>query len=260
MCELDVATAAARKAGAYIREQSGIRPESQMKLNPSDLVTIVDKTAERLIREEIASAFPDHAILGEEEGGAPDADWVWIVDPLDGTLNFIQTLPFFAVSIALAHKGEVQVGVVYDPIREELFAAARGRGATLNGQPIQVDPSPSLADAIVSTRTPRDYQRDGVQNLAAYTAVARRSRAMRSLGAAALELAWVAAGRISAFWEMILSPWDWAAGALLVVEAGGRVTAPLGEELPTFDLCGVMAANPAVHAELLATVRENQAE
>lgn len=258
MEHLDVAIAAARKAGAYIREQATIRPESSMKANPSDLVTIVDKSSERLIRTELAQAFPDHDILGEEEGGEPKADWVWIVDPLDGTLNFVHSLPYYAVSIALVHKGVPQVAVVYDPMRDELFTAERGKGARLNGQPIHVDPAKGLAESIVATRTPRQYQPDGVDNLTAYTAVASRCRSMRSLGAAALELAWVATGRLSAFWEMVLAPWDRAAGALLVQEAGGVCTAPFGEELPVFGTCGVMAGNAAVHAELVGVVVENR--
>lgn len=258
MDHLTVAIAAARKAGAHIREQATIRPESSMKANPSDLVTIVDKTSERLIRTELSQAFPAYDILGEEEGGEPKVDWVWVVDPLDGTLNFVHSLPYFAVSIALVHRGVTQVAVVYDPMRDELFTAERGRGARLNGQPIQVDPAKGLAESIVATRTPHNYQLDGVDNLAAYTAVARRCRSMRSLGAAALELSWVAAGRLSAFWEMVLSPWDRAAGALLVQEAGGLCTAPLGEELPAFGTCGVMAGNAAVHGELLAVVVENR--
>lgn len=258
MNHYDVARAAAMTAGAYIREQAAIRPEPSMKANPSDLVTIVDKRSERLIRETILEAFPTHEILGEEEGGEPTGDWVWVVDPLDGTLNFVHSCHFFNVSIALLYKGVAQVAVVYDPMRDELFSAERGKGARLNDQPIQVDPAPGLAEAMVATRTPRNYDQDGIDNLAAYVAVTKRCRSMRSLGAAALELAWVAAGRLTAFWEMTLSPWDRAAGALLVQEAGGLCTSPLGGELPPFGLAGVMAANPAVHAELLRVVQENQ--
>lgn len=256
MRELSVAIAAAKLAGAYIQEQAKGRPEAIIKSSPVDLVTLVDRESERIIREAILAAFPDHEVFGEEGGGATEAESLWIVDPLDGTVNFIESFPFYAVSIALVREGRVLVGVVYDPIRDECFAAVRGHGATLNGAPIQVDGANALGEAIIASRTPRDYRSDELQNAEAWMACAARSRGMRCMGASTLELAWVAAGRISAFWEMLLMPWDRAAGSLLIQEAGGIVTTPLGEELPLWSMVGALGANPSVHAELVELIRE----
>lgn len=253
---LEVAIAAARRGGEVIRQDLGTRPLASVKSSPSDLVTVVDRASERAIRQAIGEAFPDHAVLGEEEGGtATEAEYLWVVDPLDGTNNFVQTLPFYAVSIALAHRGQLVAGVIYDPVRDELFAAEVGMGATLNGHPIAVDPAAKLADAIVSTRTPYDHGRALVDNLEAYGACAARCRNMRNLGAAALEMAWVACGRLTAYWEMQLNAWDRAAGALLIAEAGGLVTGPDGRPAPLLPRCGVVASNGRIHQELVNLIR-----
>lgn len=271
MYELTVAIQAAKAAGAYIQAQAagahtavptagtaqspGRSPiEAIIKTSPVDLVTLVDKESERIIRTIILEAFPDHEVFGEEGGGATEAESLWIVDPLDGTVNFIESFPFYAVSIALVRDGKVVAGVVYDPIRDECFAAVRGQGATLNGAPIAVDGARSLGEAVIASRTPRDYRSDELQNAEAWVDVAQRVRGMRCMGASTLELAWVAAGRISAFWEMLLMPWDRAAGSLLIEEAGGVVTTPLGEALPLWSMVGALGANPAIHAELVERI------
>lgn len=257
MTYLDVAVLAARRAGEVIQRHAGARQQAETKSSPSDLVTVVDREAERAIRETILSAFPGHAILGEEEGGPDEATGpLWIVDPLDGTNNFVQTLPFYAVSIAFAIDGELRVGVIYDPSRNELFTAERGQGAFLNDEPIAVDPAPRLGEAMVATRTPFHHATGTVTNLDAYSRVAQRCRNMRNLGAAALEMAWVAAGRLTAFWEMELNAWDRGAGALLVAEAGGRVSTPAGQPLPLLPRCGVLATNGLIEAELLGALSE----
>ncbi|HLO04120.1 MAG TPA: inositol monophosphatase family protein [Symbiobacteriaceae bacterium] len=256
MNELAVATEAARKAGAIIRRFTLSRQQALVKSDPRDLVTHVDRGAERAIRETILHHYPKHEILGEEEGGSLSSDSLWIVDPLDGTTNFVQTLPFFAVSIAFAYRGVVEVGVVYDPIREELFYAQRGHGAFLNTKPIHVDPAPLLSASTVATRTPIDPATGAVENLEAYRACACQARAMRNLGAAALELAWVASGRLTAYWEMHLNAWDRAAGALLVAEAGGQVTQPDGSPLPLIPVAGVLASNGTIHADLVTVINQ----
>ncbi len=259
MRELEIAALAARRAGDVVRRYSSARQAPSIKSAPDDLVTAVDREAERVIRQVILEAFPDHDILGEEEGGtASGARPLWIVDPLDGTNNFVQMLPFYCVSVALAVGGQVVSAAIFDPHRDELFTASLGGGAALNGEPMRVDTAAHLAEGIISTRTPYLHGEGRVENLEAYGRCAARCRSMRNLGAAALEMAWVAAGRLTAFWEMRLNTWDRAAGALLVTEADGRVSSPDGSELPLLPRCGVLASNGRVHAELVNLVNESR--
>lgn len=257
-----VAVNCASKAGEWIKSRIGRFAEPDLKYSMHDLVTEVDKGSERLIRNLIATHFPQHSFLGEEgvEPGpeasakaleeASDAEYLWIVDPIDGTTNFVHGFPFFSVSIALAHKGQVIVGVVYDPTKDELFVAERGKGAYVHGKRMSVSQEKALRQSLVATGFPADHQMALPLNLRQIQAVAPQVRNIRTAGSAALHMAYVAAGRLSGFWEIGLNSWDMAAGALLIEEAGGRVTDSQGEPYH-LGVRNVVASNGAVHDELL---------
>lgn len=223
-----IALRAARKAGDQIvRASDDLDRFEVISKGVNDFVTEVDIAAEREIIYQLQKAYPDHAILGEESGlvGSEDAEYRWIVDPLDGTTNFIRGIPHYAISIACLHQGRLEHAVVVDPVRREEFVASRGRGAQLNGRRIRVSNRPTLEGALLGTGIPfKDHCDDklgpysqSIEKLAGQCAGIRRA------GAASLDLAYVAAGRFDAFWEIGLSQWDLAAGALLVREAGGLV-------------------------------------
>ncbi|OUM94840.1 MAG: inositol monophosphatase [Thermobacillus sp. ZCTH02-B1] len=266
-----VAINCAAKAGEWIKTKVGGYSTLNHKTSHSDLVTEVDKGSENLIRSLILTHFPDHAVLGEEgvEPGPEasiaainelkDAEYLWIVDPIDGTTNFVHGFPFFSVSIALAHRGEVILGVVYDPSKDELFIAEKGKGAYVRGRRMQVSREEKLRDSLVATGFPAD--RDGalLLNMRQLEAVAPRVRNVRTAGSAALHLAYVAAGRLSAFWEIGLNSWDIAAGALLIQESGGVVTDLEGNPYH-LGVRDVVASNGAVHDELLKVLRSASAE
>jgi len=225
-----------------------------------DLVTEVDVAVERRFRAFIAERFPDHAILAEELGGPPPdsrARHCWIYDPIDGTTNFAHGLPIFCASLALEIDGVLSVGAIYDPTREELFTAERGGGAYLNGRRLSVTHVDTLIDALLCTGFHYDVHRSGEAVLALFGAFVRRARAVRRLGSAALDLAYVAAGRLDGFWEDLLKPWDVAAGALIVQEAGGVISALDGQP---FDVHKgrIVAANPALHPQLLEVIRQHR--
>jgi len=257
---LAVAVDAARSAGALLLERFGSLRQIQYKGSPSNLVTEMDRQAEALVVGCIRRRFPDHAILAEEGGAsAGSASHRWIVDPLDGTTNYAHGMPFFAVSIALEIEGSVQVGVVFDPSRAECFTAMRGRGAFLNGAPLRVSETPTLDESLLSTGYPYEIRKTQDNNLAEHAAFMVRCRSVREMGSAAINLALVAAGRLDAFWELTLGPWDVAAGCLMVEEAGGRVTNPAGGPVD-IDAPSVVASNGRIHAEMLATLKEVRAQ
>lgn len=223
---LDKAVELARSAGE--KQLSFFRnPELafQTKLNSFDVVTEADKASERLIIEGIHSAFPGHSVLAEESGrdGTDDAEWLWIIDPLDGTTNFNQGLPVFSVSIALQHNGVTVVGVVYAPYLGEMFTALKGNGAYLNGKPIHVRRNSDIGSMVVATGMPYDRDRHPDNNLDNISRVCLRVRGTRRMGSAAIDLAYTAAGYYDTYWELNLNIWDVAAGILLVQEAGGVV-------------------------------------
>ncbi len=261
-----VAVNMASKAGEWMKSKLGQATDVQIKTTPHDLVTEVDKGTELLIRKLIHTYFPTHAILGEEgvEPGAEasrkaleemrNEEYVWIIDPIDGTTNFIHGLPFYSVSIALAHRGEVIVGVVYDPARDELFVAEKGKGAYVHGKRMSVSGEERLADSLIATGFPTDRERVLPEALRQITAVAPQVRNIRSAGSAALHLAYVAAGRLSGFWEANLNAWDIAAGMLLVREAGGAVTDIDGKP---YDLHvrDVAATNGRIHEALIEALK-----
>lgn len=261
-----VAVNCAAKAGEYIKSKFGSARQPDFKYNAHDLVTEVDRSAERLIRNLISTHFPGHAFLGEEgvEPGAQaaaaalsqsvEAEYLWIVDPIDGTTNFVHGFPFYAVSIALARRGQVIVGVVYDPSRDELFVAERGKGAYVRGRKMSVSTERTLGESLLATGFPTDVDGALRANMRDMQALAPKVRNLRAAGSAALHLAYVAAGRLSGFWEHNLNAWDLAAGSLLVEEAGGRITGLTGEP---FDLSvrSVVATNGLIHDELLGALR-----
>jgi myo-inositol-1(or 4)-monophosphatase len=251
---LAVAVDAARSAGKLLREALGGTRRIDYKGHPTNLVTEMDRRSEALIVERLRAAFPDHAILGEEGGArAGRSEYRWLIDPLDGTTNYAHGLPLFSVSVALERAGEVVLGVGYDPTREELFVAERGGGATLNGEPLRVSATPVLDESLLVTGFPYDIRSTPETNLPEYAALSLRSRAVRRLGSAVLDLCYVAAGRFDGFWELRLGPWDMAAGGLMVLEAGGRITDVQGGPW-RLDETGAVATNGAIHAELLAAL------
>lgn len=224
-----------------------------------DLVTEVDLEVERGFRAMIADRFPEHVVLGEEfeEHGDREsrARCVWLFDPVDGTTNYAHGLPIFCSSLALEIDGELAVGAVYDPTRPELFTAERGRGAWLNGEPLHVSKADALIDSLLVTGFPYTVQHDFAELSGLFTEFLTRARAVRRLGSAALDLCYVASGRFEGFWEQQLQPWDVAAGALIVREAGGRVTDIAGQ--PFNPRSGsVIASNGRIHGQMLETIAD----
>ena len=224
-----------------------------------DLVTEADLASENLIIERIRSYYPQHGILAEESGeaelkGGKSSEWKWIIDPLDGTTNYAHSYPCFCVSIALEHAGVLEVGVVYDPVRDEMFAAERGNGATLNDRKITVSSVEELKDAMVCTGFPYNVRErpDFTRDFANFTMAAQ---AVRRDGSAALDLAYVACGRFDGFWEDGLSPWDIAAGKILIEEARGKVTNFDNAELSVYTK-KVLASNGLVHGAMLRVLKQ----
>jgi len=253
---LNIAVKAARRAGSVIARASLDPGAFEVRAKqPNDFVTQVDQAAEAAAIDVIRKAYPDHGILAEESGGsAAGADTVWIIDPLDGTTNFIHGFPHYCVSIGVRQHGAMAQAVVYDPNRNELFTATRGRGAFLNDRRIRVSKRSQLADALVGTGFPPKERPRLDLFLRQLKAVMTSSSGMRRAGSAALDLAYVAAGRLDAFWELGLSPWDVAAGSLLVQEAGGLVGDPQGEAT-YMDKGDIVAATPKVFPQLLEVLR-----
>ena len=246
---LTVGVEIAREAGALLAQLFQHPHEISYK-RKSDLVTEADRRSEALIVKRLRSQFPKHAVVGEEGGGQKtDSEYCWYVDPLDGTTNFAHHFPVFCVTLGLAYRGEIVVGVVYDPIRAELFTAERGAGAYLNNKRIHVSKTASLSESLLATGFP-PFATNHDLNIQFYFRFTMLSHGIRRAGSAALDLCSVAAGRFEGFWELKLNPWDKAAGSLLVTEAGGRVTDLEGRP---FDVLGdeVFASNGLVHDEMI---------
>jgi len=265
------ASAIAREAGARLREFFSQGVETEYK-GDVDLVTVADRTVEKLIRTRLGEAFPEHGVYGEEgTRERMEGEFRWYVDPLDGTTNFAHGFPQFCVSLGLEQRrvqtleetgsgrvgpqdGTIVAGVIYDPMRDELYTAERGRGARLNGKPIHTSPIAFLAESLVSTGFPSRKRHDS-PNIHFYHEFTLRSHGVRRAGSAALDLAYVASGRLEAFWEFNLNPWDTAAGILLVQEAGGQVTDFAGG---AFQLNSreVLASNGLIHEELVGLFKD----
>lgn len=264
--QLNIAQRAARSAGNLIRRATEDLASLKVETKAvNDFVTEVDRASEQRIVEILRKSFPDHGILCEEagllEGKGADADWQWVIDPLDGTTNFIHGVPQYAISMALKHKGRVEHALVYNPVTEEEFTASRGRGAALNGRRIRVSGRKKLDDALIGTGFP--FRPDQMRHLDAYMGIFRDlatgTKGLRRPGAAALDLAWVAAGRYDGFFEYGLSEWDIAAGSLLIIEAGGLVGDLRGghDYLKTGS---IVAGTPKIFKGLLQTIQPHLTE
>ncbi len=250
---LEAAIDTARQAGALLRMywERGVVADHKGEI---DLVTEADLASEALILQSLTKRFPGHAFLAEEGGASGASSHVWLIDPLDGTTNFAHGYPQFSVSIALQIDRCTELGVVYDPLRDELFVARRGYGAFLNGRPVRVSQTPDLEHSLLVTGFPYDRKTSEHNNIRQHTAFLMRSQGVLRAGSAALDLAAVASGRLDGYWEFKLSPWDWAAGILLVEEAGGRVTDAQGAAAGLRPV-GIVASNGRIHEEMLDVLR-----
>lgn len=255
---INVMTRAAEKAGrAILRDFGEVEQLQVSRKGPADFVSAADRKAENFVRQELQKMRPDFGLLMEEAGTIVGKDPTsrWIVDPLDGTTNFLHGLSHWAVSIALEREGEIVAGVIYDPVKDEMFWAEKGAGAFLNHKRLRVSARRNLPDALVATGIPFKGHGDGPVFTAQLNAVMVEVSGIRRFGSAALDLAYVAAGRFDAFWEMDLKPWDVAAGVVIVTEAGGYVTEIGGGRNPAGG-ASILAANPALHP-LLDTLLRN---
>jgi myo-inositol-1(or 4)-monophosphatase len=240
----------AQKSGALLKKMFNKTHNIQYK-GEINLVTEADKLSEDLIIEAISRNFPDHGILSEESPAITGAgEMRWIIDPLDGTTNYAHGYPVFCVSIALENKGKVILGVVYDPMREEMFVAVQGEGTYLNGKKISVSDCSNLSKSLLATGFPYDIRESKENNLDYFNAMAINVQAIRRAGAAALDLANLAAGRFDGFWELKLKPWDTAAGGLLVTEAGGVVSDIAGEKW-NLQSPSLLASNGLIHEQMI---------
>ncbi len=247
----DVAVQAAVVAGSIVKDGFSRQKELKYKDGIHNLVTQFDVASERSIIDYISSCFPSHQFLAEESGVSVDAsEYRWIIDPLDGTVNFAHGIPIFSVSIGLEYKSQVIVGVVYQPITDELFVAVRGQGATCNGKAIHVSQSMTLKESILVTGFPYNAADNAEHTLEHFCALVNMGVPIRRLGSAAVDLAYVACGRFDGFWESALQPWDVAAGLLLVEEAGGQVSRFDGEVFSMNDRT-ILTTNGKIHREFV---------
>ncbi len=258
---LTIAIDIAQEAGVLLRDQARHPHLTDHKSADNDLVTETDRAAETLIVSRLTRNFPDHQIMGEEGGdynnGQTGTDYRWFIDPLDGTTNFAHGIPHYCVSMALAGSdGWPLVGVIYDPMRDECFAGAKGRGASLNGQSIQVSSTTKLSSAVVASGFPYDKWTDSENNAALWGQFVVRTRGVRRMGSAALDLAYVATGRFDGYWEQKLNPWDVLAGVLLVLEAGGIVSDYNGRQDEIIvTKPRLVVSNGGIHDAMLAVLR-----
>lgn len=252
-----VSRQAALKAGQFLRENIGKSFEISYK-GAVDLVTDFDTQAQKMIIDHLSSGFPDHDYLAEEGlSQKTGAEFRWIIDPLDGTTNYAHHFPVFTVSIALERKGNIVLGLVYDPMREELFSAEKGKGAFLNGERVEVSSFDDLDKSLLATGFPYDIRVSEVNNIAHFNNFVTRAQGVRRCGSAALDLCYVACGRYDGFWELKLNPWDMAAGALIVKEAGGRVSDFQGGEFTIFG-AEILATNSLIHEQMLEVLQTSR--
>lgn len=241
----------ALEAGDLILKMSGGHRSITYK-GERDMVTQVDSAAESCIVKALQERFPSHAILAEEGSGntGQKSAFRWIIDPLDGTTNFVHGFPVFCVSIGLEYQGKIIAGAIFDPNRNELFSAGKGMGATVNHEPIKVSQNASLGKSLLATGFPYTNNEYFDRNMKAWAGIYGLTQGLRRAGAAAIDLAWVACGRMDAYWEFCIKPWDMAAGMLLVKEAGGQVSDPYGEPLD-FSSGHILASNGHLHSEMI---------
>lgn len=247
---LEVACEAARSAGKLLMASYGKLKNSQISTkSKNDFVTEIDKNSEKLILSKIRGNFPNHGILAEEGGSCQGDGTLWIIDPLDGTSNYIHQFPMFSVSIGVLQKGRLAAGVIYDPLHDEMFTAKKNQGAYLNNKKIRVTAIKKLADGLMATGIPFRARDRFDEYLKSFEKISMGSVGLRRGGSAAIDLAYVACGRFDGFWEINLSPWDIAAGALIIEEAGGKVTDMWGN--PDYLKSGdILASNGLIHKEL----------
>lgn len=250
-----VAEHAAREAGALLLSLYG--KVSVREKQPGDLVTDADSASQRRIAQILSDAFPDSTLLAEEDGVEPDPSkpFRWVVDPLDGTINFAHGFPFWCVSIALEHQGELVVGVIYNPISGETFGATRGQGASLNGRVILASSANRLHDSLIATGLPTLFEPDAARTLAFFRRMSVGTHSIRRTGSTALNLAYVASGAFDLFFATKINPWDVAAGVVLVREAGGSVSALSGTSYDMYQL-EILASNGRVHEESVAVLSQ----
>ena len=241
----------ALQAGKILKDGYGKSHQVAFK-GVTDLVTEVDRHSEDMLVGYIQEHYPAHAIIAEEQGViSGDDDARWLIDPLDGTINYAHNLPIFCVSIAYQEKGDLQLGVVYDPMRDECFSAERSKGAWLNGMPIRVSTTSVLIHSVLATNFPNDLTNPATDNMPAYASFIQITQSIRRFGSAALDMAYVAAGRFDGYWERELCAWDVAAAALIVEEAGGVVTDLEGNRGYMKPPYAVAAANPVIHKQMM---------
>ena len=244
----------ARQAGEILRV--GYEKEHQVHYKGViDPVTEIDRQSEEFLLAEIRKDFPEHNIMAEESGGTRSGGHQWYIDPLDGTVNYAHNIPIFSVSIAYASNGTVSLGAVYDPMRDEMFTAARGQGAHLNGHPLRVSTVTDLQKSLLVTGFPYDIHNPAINNLKNFSHFAPITQGVRRLGSAALDLCYVAAGRFEGFWELALQPWDIAAGGLICEEAGGKVTNINGKADYISPPQSILATTPGIYARMLEELK-----
>lgn len=247
---LTVARELAQEVGELLREGYGRSTQIRLKKSPTDLVTEYDLAAERILLDRLGQEYPQDGILSEEAGTAGSTETRWVLDPLDGTTNFAHGLPIFSVSIAYVVNSRSELGVVYAPILEEMFTVRRGQKAFLNGQPLQVSPTAELEQSLLATGFPYDIRTSDDTNLEKFGALTLRTHAVRRLGSAALDMCYTAAGRLEGYWELATNPWDYAAGALMIQEAGGRASQLDGSPLKFHGRSTILATNGHIHSAL----------
>lgn len=246
----------AREAGKHIRDAFGNQISVEFKTDESNIVTNVDKAAEEIIKGFISKEYPDHAIIAEESGNSnTGSDYTWIIDPIDGTTNFAHNLPIFAVSIGIQKKDELVIGVIYDVMRDVIYSAEKGSGAYANDKRISVSENNDLKKSLLVTGFSYDRQDEYKQAIKIFGSFLTKSRAVRRLGSAALDFCYVASGVFDGFWEANLSPWDVAAGILLVQEAGGKVTDFKNDKITPFS-SQFLATNGIVHDEMITIMED----
>jgi len=258
--EGEEAAAAARAAGRLLMDHFGaIEQKDVDRKGAADFVTFVDKGSERLIIERLGAAFPDHRFYAEESSRSEAGGWRWIIDPLDGTTNYIHGIPVFSIALALEHEGEIRFGLVFDPVHDELFTAEKSHGARCNGEPISVSliRDPSLA--LLATGFPFKQKHNLGRFLASFEEIFLQVSGIRRMGSAALDLCHVACGRYEGFWELGLAPWDVAAASLIITEAGGRISDFRGGDEAIWG-GNVVASNGHLHELLLAAARRHLAD
>jgi myo-inositol-1(or 4)-monophosphatase len=247
----------AKVAGKFLKDNEGKISEIKEKGSFTNLVTNVDKGSEALIKKFVAENFPDHGILAEEGGATlPDSDYKWIIDPLDGTTNYTHAYPVYCVSIGVEYKGEVVAGVVYDPNFNEMFSAEKGSGSFMNEKKLSVTATNSLERSLLATGFPYDIKRNPFNSVEHFNEFLMTAQAIRRLGSAALDICYVAAGRMDGFWEVNLQPWDTAAAVLITTEAGGKVTDFVGGKYDIYQK-NILLSNGLIHEQMIEVLKRS---